>query len=56
MTKKHFIYMARRIKEVEDKKTKEALIAFCVQLSTEFNPNFDKDRFIFACESLTQEI
>lgn len=54
MSKKHFEYMAHQIRNIQDKRIKEILIEFCVRMGAKFNPNFDKNRFIFACGPLEQ--
>ena len=50
MTKKHFEAAAKIVKEMNCSEYERALIADCfVDLFQQFNPNFDKEKFLKAC-------
>lgn len=50
MTKKHFEYAARIIRESDQSQTQRLYAAsVIIELAETFNPRFDRDRFLKAC-------
>jgi hypothetical protein len=49
MTKKHFTAAAAQIKSEPSEVMRANLAAFFMSVAIQFNPNFDKGRFLAAC-------
>ena len=49
MTKRHFIALAREISEIQDYAARCLAADAVARAAAQFNPNFDRARFLAAC-------
>lgn len=49
MTKKHFIALAAEIALIDDREARRKAADAVARAARQFNPNFDKARFLAAC-------
>jgi hypothetical protein len=49
MTKKHFVALASEIARLEDKAERYACFQVIARVAEQFNPSFDRVRFLRAC-------
>ncbi len=49
LTRKHFIKMAKQVANLEDRNLAKCWANGYIELGQNSNPNFDKERFLKAC-------